>query len=50
VTVLRPSGVMNTIAWHVAKAREAEIRREAEREHRWAALVAARAPRAGRRV
>ena len=36
--------------WHVARTREAEVRRDAESSHRWGMPVARRAPKDGRRV
>jgi len=50
VTTLVSDTVNVMMEWHVAKAREAEIRREAETEQRQETPAARRAPKDGRRV
>jgi len=50
VTTLVSDKVTGMMEWHVAKAREAEIRREVEIEQRQRSLIARRAQKDGRRV
>ena len=50
MTTLVSDTVNVMMEWHIAKAREAEIRREVEIEQRQRSLVARRTPKDGRRV